>query len=79
MQTIQISEFKAKCLRILDRVARTGESLLITKRGKPIARVLPVPPEDSGRWLGSLEGTAKEVGDLVVPAVDPDEWEAIRK
>ena len=44
MHTISISKFKATCLAVLERVRKTGESLLITKHGVPIAQVLPAPP-----------------------------------
>ena len=79
MKTIKISEFKAKCLDILDRVARTGETLIITRRGKPLARVLPVSSASDDDWLGSLEGSATAMDDLIEPAVDPEEWEACRE
>jgi len=77
MKTVKISEFKAKCLDILDRVARTGETLVITRRGRPLARVLPVSGSTGDDWLGSLKGTARAMDDLIEPAVDPEDWEAI--
>ncbi len=77
MQTVKISEFKARCLEILDRVARTGETLVITRRGCPLARVLPISPSSEGEWLGCLEGTARAIGNLVEPVVAPEEWEAV--
>jgi len=61
---ITAPEFKAKCLSLLDEVARTGESLVVTKRGKPVARVSKTtrkyPP-----LKGSMAGRGKEVGDIV--------------
>ena len=77
MKSVKISEFKAKCLRILDEVATKGEPLLITRRGKPIARVLPVHDGGGDAWIGSLEGTAMARDDLIEPALDPEEWEAL--
>jgi prevent-host-death family protein len=46
MREVKAGEFKAKCLKLLDEVAETGEGLIVTKRGKPVARLLPVysPP-----------------------------------
>lgn len=79
MKTVKISEFKAKCLDILDRVDRTGESLVITRRGRPLARILPISQISGGEWLGSLTGTARVVGDLVEPVVAAEEWEALRE
>jgi prevent-host-death family protein len=77
--TISISEFKATCLARLERVRRTGRRLLVTKRGTPIAEVVPptVTPR-STRWLGSASGTGRITGDLVAPVVAADEWEAAR-
>lgn len=43
MQTIKASEFKAKCLALMDQVARTGEPVLVTKNGKPVAELRPHP------------------------------------
>ena len=50
-RTISASQFKAKCLALLDDVAESGQSLVITKRGKPVARVEPLEPP------ASLEGS----------------------
>ena len=79
MTTVKISEFKAKCLEILDRVSKTGETLVITRRGKPLARVLPISSAPADDWIGSLKGSAKATDDLILPAVDAEEWEACRK
>ena len=78
-ETISISEFKATCLARLERVRRTGRRLLVTKRGAPIAEVVPptVTPRSLG-WLGSASGTGRITGDLVAPVVAADEWEAAR-
>ena len=79
MRSVKISEFKAKCLRILDEVAVTGEAVLITKRGRALARVLPVSSPGGGGWLGCLEGTAEELGDLVEPVSGAEEWDVLRE
>jgi len=66
MDTVSVSVFKATCLAALERVRTTGRPLLVTKRGVPIAQVLPPPepePEDTG--YGVMRGTAEELGDLV--------------
>jgi prevent-host-death family protein len=62
MREIKAGEFKAKCLKLLDEVAETGEGLIVTKRGRPVARVLPLIREP---LLGALKGT--------VTIVDPDD------
>ena len=75
---VSISEFKARCLALLDRVKRTGRPLLVTRRGEPIAEVVPPSRSQTDEWLGSARGTARIVGDIVGPVSDPDEWEALR-
>jgi prevent-host-death family protein len=78
-QTVSISEFKAKCLALVDMVKKTGQPLLITKRGEPIAQVVPPPEgEKSTPWLGCMRGTGTIVGDVISPATDEEEWEVLR-
>lgn len=78
IESMAISEFKARCLAVLERVRRTGRPLLITKRGKPIAEVIPPTLATSGAaWLGAMHGTARISGDIVAPVVTPEDWEAI--
>jgi prevent-host-death family protein len=79
MEEIAISEFKAKCLAILENVRKTRKPVRISRHGKPVADV--VPPAvgvDREAWIGSLQGSMKFLGDIVSPASDPDEWEALR-
>ena len=72
--TFTASEFKAKCLHLLDEVAASGRSLVITKRGQPVAKVTPVaPPHKPLR--GSWRGRIKINGDIVNFNVS-DEWES---
>lgn len=78
MKKIPAGEFKQTCLRLLDEVRETGESYVITKRGKPVAQLAPLPPEARSDWRGAMRGTGKILGDIVGPAVDPEEWEALR-
>ena len=78
LQTIAISEFKATCLAVLERVRRTGTPILVTRRGKPVAEVVPPSLASTGdAWLGSMRATATIAGDLVAPASDGDDWEAL--
>jgi prevent-host-death family protein len=73
--TVAASEFKAKCLKLLDEVAQ-GKTLIVTKRGRPVARVTPVdPPIRSLR--GSWKGSVKIKGDIVHFSLG-DEWESNR-
>jgi prevent-host-death family protein len=73
--TVAASEFKAKCLRLLDEVAE-GKTLIITKRGRPVARVAPVIPR-SRSLRGSWKGSVKIKGDIV-HFDSGDEWESNR-
>lgn len=80
MQTLSVSEFKATCLAVLQRVKRTGRPVLITRFGEPVAEVVPpTRPAQGGEWLGSMKGRARIVGDVVGPAMDPRAWQALRK
>lgn len=73
-----ISKFKARCLAVIDRVHKTGEPILITRHGEPIAQVVPAPPpEPKHAWLGCMRGKGRILGDLL-EADFSDEWEANR-
>jgi prevent-host-death family protein len=76
METISISKFKATCLALLERVRQTGEPIVITKRGVPIAQVVPPPPSaDKPRVLfGAMKGRMEILGDIVGPTSSIDEW-----
>lgn len=78
MEKIAISEFKAKCLAVLEQVRRTRRPVLVTRFGEPVAEVTPpsLPPRPAS-WLGDLRGTGHIVGDIVAPAADESEWEAL--
>ncbi len=79
MQEIAISEFKAKCLAILERVEKTKEPIRITRHGKPVAEVIPATLiMDRAAWIGSLKGKIEILGDIISPATDEDEWEVLR-
>ncbi len=78
-ETISISEFKATCLARLERVRRTGRRLLVTRRGEPVAEVIPhTRPAATEGWLGSAASSGRILGDLIGPVVQEDEWEAGR-
>jgi len=74
--TIAAGEFKAKCLKLLDQVADQRETLLITKHGRPVARLVPVPADDSVDPIGAMRGSVLWEGDIISP-IDV-EWEAMK-
>ena len=78
MQEVAISEFKAKCLALLEQVRKTKKPIRITRRGQPVAEVVPAAPEKQKDWLGSMKGTMEIVGDIVSPVVDPEDFEVLR-
>lgn len=79
IETVPISKFKATCLRLLGNVKKTGKSILITRKGEPIALVSPPPhPSKPERWLGCMAETVKITGDIISPAVNDEEWEALK-
>jgi prevent-host-death family protein len=80
MKEISASKFKATCLSLLDEVNKTRTPIRVTKFGKPIAelRPLPAPTKSRKNWLGRMEGTIEILGDIVGPSTDPEEWDALR-
>jgi len=73
MKRIPAGQFKARCLAIMDRVQKTGESVLITKHGKPVARLVP-PPGAAEDVFGYMAGRVKIVGDIVGPITPLEDW-----
>ena len=69
---IAAGEFKAKCLKLLDEVAESGEGLIITKRGKPVARLVPMPGTRDP--FGALAGSVVHEDDIVAPT--GEDWNA---
>jgi prevent-host-death family protein len=78
MKEIAISEFKAKCLALLDQVQKTKKPLRITRFGKPIAEVIPPAPVSAADWMGSMKDSIEILGDIVSPANDENEWEVLQ-
>ena len=71
---VGIAEFKAKVTKLLPRVARTGRTLRVLKRGKVLVEVHPPKPASPEPFVGRARGAAMVVGDVLSPIVD--EWEA---
>ena len=79
MKEVAISEFKAKCLGILEEVRKTRKPIRVTRFGKPVAEVVPPTPQPRRKsWLGCMAGSAEIVGDIVGPTGSLDDWNAWR-
>ena len=74
---VAASEFKAKCLRMLDEVAAGSRTLVITKHGKPVARITPIQPQ--GSLEGSWKGLAETKSDLANLDTGNVGWETLRE
>jgi prevent-host-death family protein len=80
MEEIAISEFKAKCLALLERVQKTKAPIRVTRFGKPIAEVIPpTPTADRADWFGSMAGTVDILRDVISPVVELSDLEAWRE
>jgi prevent-host-death family protein len=77
MKTILISEFKAKCISVLKEVQRSGEPVVVTLRGRPVARVVPLTDGAHGKQLGTLKGSMRIRCDLVRSG-STGEWEMLK-
>lgn len=77
MKTLPAGEFKQTCLRLLDEVGESGEPIVITKRGKPVAQLAPVERGQHEDWLGAMHDRGEIRGDLIAPALEPSEWNAL--
>ena len=79
VREIAISEFKAKCLALLEQVRLTKQPIRVTRFGKPVAEVIPpLSVKARADWIGSMKGSMQIVGDIISPANDESEWEALR-
>lgn len=73
MKSIAAGVFKARCLTLMEDVRSTREPIVITKRGKPVAKLVPMDQERE--FIGRLKGVIRVVGDIESPN---DEWESSR-
>jgi prevent-host-death family protein len=81
-RAIAAGEFKAKCLALIDEVNRTGQELVITKRGKPMAKLTSFPrTREKTPFIGRLEGILEIVGDpddLIKPVFPEEDWDMLK-
>lgn len=73
MKKIAAGVFKAECLALMDEVQAKRQPILITKRGKPVAKLVPVEKEED-EIFGFLKGKGVILGDIVAPALTKEEW-----
>jgi prevent-host-death family protein len=77
MRTIPAGQFKAQCLKIMEEVRARRAPVLITKRGKPLAKLVP-PDEKVHDVFGSLSGKIEILGDIVSPVTPLENWEELK-
>lgn len=77
MKTMGAAKFKAQCLAVMDDVQTRREPVLITKNGKPVAKLVPAVEEEDPLAIFRT-GTFWAVGDVESPVVEPEEWKAMR-
>ena len=78
MKKMRASAFKAQCLKVMDKVQATGEPVVVTKRGKPVVRVVPARPEKDDLF-GFMKGEFEIVGDIISPVVPLEDWESLKE
>jgi len=77
MKKIAAAKFKAQCLTLMEEVRSTKQPLLITKRGKPVAKLVP-PDGAQDDFIGRLDGMFEIVGDIESPAEALEAWDALK-
>jgi len=77
MKQIRAGEFKASCLAVMDEVQATGEPVVVTKRGVPVVKLVPVRGQNE--IFGFMAGEFRIAGDIESPAVPLDQWEVLRE
>ena len=77
MTIVTATEFKTHCLSLMERVRKTRKPVLITKRGRAVAQLVPPPEEDTKPWRG-LRGSVSRMGDVISPVVTDEEIQALR-
>lgn len=79
MKKVSVSEFKATCLELLRGVEESGETVLVTKHGRPVAEVRAPQARRSRSAFGCMKDRTQILGDIVSPAVPEEDWEILNK
>ncbi|MBB3913910.1 type II toxin-antitoxin system Phd/YefM family antitoxin [Rhizobium fabae] len=78
-KVVGAAEFKAKCLNLIDQMRNDDESIVITKRGKPVAVLSPARNTTERKSIiGAMRGSVLRYDDPLSPAVEPEDWDALR-
>jgi prevent-host-death family protein len=77
MKTIAAGKFKAHCLSMIEEVSATREPVLITKRGRPVAKLVAAD-KNADNFIGRLEGIIQIVGDIESPVTPLEDWDALK-
>jgi prevent-host-death family protein len=77
MKTVAAGKFKAHCLSMIEEVNTTREPVLITKRGRPVAKLVAAD-KNADKFIGRLEGIIQIVGDIESPVTPLEDWEALK-
>ncbi len=80
MKTISVSTFRATCLRLIRQMSKDREPVTITKRGKPVAVLSPLPPpaNDAPVIIGAMKGSVLRYDKPFEPAADASDWKALQ-
>jgi antitoxin (DNA-binding transcriptional repressor) of toxin-antitoxin stability system len=78
VKRMDVGSFKTKCLAVLDEVQTTRETMMITERGKPVAKLVPVNI-GKDEIYNFMVGKGAVIGDIVSPAISTAEWDGIEK
>jgi len=78
MKQMRASIFKARCLSVMDDIQATGEPIIVTKRGKPVVKVVPADTEKD-EIFGFMSGKCRIVGDIESPVVPTEDWKITRE
>lgn len=72
---ITAAQFRANCFKLIDQIQQTKNEIIITKRGKPMAKLVPIAHKEKDPLIGILKGFGHTVGDLTEPVRNPEDWE----
>ncbi|MCY4362690.1 MAG: type II toxin-antitoxin system prevent-host-death family antitoxin [Gammaproteobacteria bacterium] len=76
MKTMAAAAFKARCLRVIKQMKTDREPVTITNRGRPVAMLSPLPPDEDKSLIGVLRGSVLGYDDPFCPATEASDWSA---